>query len=57
MCIRDRYYTFVVKGNDNMKFIENVEKNRYEKFVKNHKKSHFLQSYLHHQDSYHNDWR
>lgn len=28
-----------------MKFIENVEKNRYEKFVKNHKKSHFLQSY------------
>lgn len=29
-----------------MKFIENVDKNRYEKFVKNHKlKSHFLQSY------------
>ena len=28
-----------------MKFIENVEKNRYEKFGKNHKKSHFLQSY------------
>ncbi len=29
-----------------MKFIENIEKNKYEKFVKNHKlKSHFLQSY------------
>ncbi|MBR1386131.1 MAG: peptidoglycan bridge formation glycyltransferase FemA/FemB family protein [Bacilli bacterium] len=29
-----------------MEFIENVEKNKYEKFVKNHKlKSHFLQSY------------
>ena len=29
-----------------MKFIENIEKNKYEKFVENHKtKSHFLQSY------------
>lgn len=28
-----------------MKFIENVSKDKYEKFVKNHKKSHFLQSY------------
>ncbi len=28
-----------------MKFIKNVEKDRYEEFVKNHKKSHFLQSY------------
>ncbi len=28
-----------------MKFIENIEKERYEEFVKNHKKSHFLQSY------------
>lgn len=28
-----------------MKFIENIEKDRYEKFVKNHEKSHFLQSY------------
>lgn len=28
-----------------MKFIENVEKDRYEEFVRNHKKSHFLQSY------------
>lgn len=29
-----------------MKFIENIEKEKYEKFVKNHKtKSHFLQSY------------
>lgn len=29
-----------------MKFIENVDKNKYEKFVENHKtKSHFLQSY------------
>lgn len=28
-----------------MKFIENVEKYRYEKFVKGHKKAHFLQSY------------
>ncbi len=28
-----------------MKFIENIPKEKYEKFVKNHKKSHFLQSY------------
>ena len=29
-----------------MKFVENIEKEKYEKFVKNHKsKSHFLQSY------------
>lgn len=28
-----------------MRFIENVEKDKYEEFVKNHKKSHFLQSY------------
>ena len=29
-----------------MKFVENIEKNKYEKFVENHKtKSHFLQSY------------
>ena len=28
-----------------MKFITNIEKDRYEEFVKNHKKSHFLQSY------------
>lgn len=28
-----------------MKFIENVSKEKYEKFVKSHKKSHFLQSY------------
>ena len=28
-----------------MKFIENIEKDKYEKFVKNHVKSHFLQSY------------
>ena len=28
-----------------MEFIENIEKNEYEKFVKGHKKSHFLQSY------------
>lgn len=28
-----------------MKFIENIEKNRYDNFVKNHQKSHFLQSY------------
>ncbi len=29
-----------------MKFVENIEKDKYEKFVKNHKlKSHFLQSY------------
>lgn len=30
---------------DNMKLIENVEKEKYEEFVKNHPKSHFLQSY------------
>lgn len=41
-----KYYTFIIKDNDNMRFIENVEKEKYEKFVKNHKlKSHFLQSY------------
>ena len=28
-----------------MKFIENVEINRYREFESNHKKSHFLQSY------------
>lgn len=28
-----------------MKFIENIDKDRYEGFVKEHKKSHFLQSY------------
>ena len=28
-----------------MKFIEDIEKDRYERFVLNHKKSHFLQSY------------
>ena len=29
-----------------MKFVENIEKSKYEKFVENHKtKSHFLQSY------------
>lgn len=28
-----------------MKFIEDIPKEKYEKFVKNHKKSHFLQSY------------
>lgn len=28
-----------------MNFIENIEKEKYEKFVKNHPKSHFLQSY------------
>lgn len=28
-----------------MRFIENIPKEKYEKFVKNHKKSHFLQSY------------
>lgn len=28
-----------------MKFITDIEKDRYEEFVKNHKKSHFLQSY------------
>ena len=28
-----------------MKFIENIEKDKYEKFVRNHVKSHFLQSY------------
>ena len=28
-----------------MKFIENIEKDKYEEFVKNHPKSHFLQSY------------
>lgn len=28
-----------------MRFIENISKDRYEKFAKNHKKSHFLQSY------------
>lgn len=28
-----------------MNFIENIEKEKYEKFVKNHTKSHFLQSY------------
>lgn len=28
-----------------MKFIENIDKDRYEEFVKNHPKSHFLQSY------------
>jgi len=29
-----------------MRFIENIDKDRYEKFVLNHKKSHFLQSYV-----------
>ena len=33
------------KNGDNMNFIDNIKKDKYENFVKNHEKSHFLQSY------------
>lgn len=37
--------TWYNKNGDNMNFIEDIKKEKYEKFVKGHKKSHFLQSY------------
>ena len=38
-------FNTVMKGIHNMKFIVNIEKEKYEEFVKSNPKSHFLQSY------------
>lgn len=44
LLIKGKDVIILIEGDD-MKLIENIEKEKYEEFVKSHPKSHFLQSY------------